>query len=67
MAKPTNKSPEIEKFIQDVFGTDRKKCIAEGKCAFCGKDATSFKDTLSEKEFTISGLCQKCQDKVWKP
>lgn len=27
--------------------------------------ASSFRDSLSEKEYTISGLCQDCQDKVF--
>lgn len=37
------------------------------KCPFCGCDTTNmkFRDKLSEKEFKISGLCQKCQDKTF--
>ena len=40
----------------------------EGICPFCNKkvDIDSFKDELSKKEFGISGLCQSCQDKVFK-
>lgn len=36
-------------------------------CPFCGCDTTNmkFRDKLSEKEYTISGLCQKCQDKTF--
>ena len=40
----------------------------EGKkyfCASCGKEAKGFKDHLSAKEFTISHLCQECQDEVF--
>jgi len=41
--------------------------ILNNKCPFCAcvinKD--SFKDELSKKEFEISGLCQKCQDKTF--
>lgn len=35
-----------------------------GFCPFCGKpvSADSFRDELSRKEFSISGLCQECQD-----
>lgn len=40
------------------------------KCPFCGKDMSNpegmFRDKLSYKEFQISGLCQDCQDKVFK-
>ena len=35
-------------------------------CAFCGKEVKGFKDRLSAREFRISHLCQKCQDKVFK-
>lgn len=38
-------------------------------CPFC-KDPVKmedFRDELSRKEWTISGLCQKCQDDVFNP
>lgn len=35
------------------------------KCASCYEDATEFKDEISAKEYNISGLCQKCQDKYF--
>jgi len=35
-------------------------------CPYCGKLITDFKDELSLKEFQISGLCQICQDEVFK-
>ena len=34
-------------------------------CVFCGGDATEFKDELSEREYYISALCQKCQNDVF--
>ena len=34
-------------------------------CKFCKKEIKGFKDALSIKEFSISGLCQECQDKVF--
>ena len=37
----------------------------QGKCPFCGKEInpeTDFRDDLSRKEYTISGMCQDCQD-----
>jgi hypothetical protein len=34
-------------------------------CVDCKAEITRFKDRLSEKEFAISGLCQKCQDEVF--
>ena len=34
-------------------------------CPLCGEEVMGFKDRLSSKEFKVSGLCQKCQDRVW--
>ena len=34
----------------------------EGLCATCGKKIHGFSDTLSLKEWKISGMCQACQD-----
>lgn len=38
-------------------------------CVGCGKEIkgfNDFKDRQSLQEFRISGLCQKCQDEVFK-
>jgi len=39
--------------------------IAGGVCPTCGERVGEFKDELSRKEYTISGMCQKCQDSVF--
>ena len=41
--------------------------IEQGKCPMCGLiiKEEDFKDSLSKKEYSISGQCQKCQDKVF--
>ncbi len=42
--------------------------VEQSLCPFCKKQIdpkTEFEDELSEKEFKISGLCQKCQDKMF--
>lgn len=42
--------------------------IEHGFCPIC-KEAISineFKDSLSLKEYKISGMCMACQDKVFK-
>lgn len=38
-----------------------------GLCSFCNKPVNQedFRDALSRREFEISGLCQKCQDKFF--
>jgi hypothetical protein len=42
------------------------KLVEAGLCPFCKKEIVkgSFRDALSEREFQISGLCQKCQDET---
>ncbi len=63
---PSNKSPEMNQLLENlssvIFKRSRLACIKGGVCVCCGKSSTSFKDKLSEKEYSISGLCQKCQD-----
>lgn len=39
---------------------------SDQNCLSCGSEALEFKDSVSEKEFGISGLCQQCQDEVFK-
>jgi len=48
-----------------LFGVGRKESIAQDTCVSCKEDASTFNDALSRKEFTISGLCQSCQDSVF--
>jgi len=42
--------------------------VERGLCPICTNeiDHNLFKDALSRKEFAISGLCQNCQDEVFK-
>jgi hypothetical protein len=63
--KPTDKHPDIENLLTILSGRNRREAVHEGFCTICGGPATEFKDKLSEKEFTISGMCQKCQDEVF--
>jgi hypothetical protein len=40
--------------------------IGEGRCPICKQEVDKkFRDKLSEVEFEISGLCQKCQDNIF--
>ena len=41
--------------------------IEEGRCPFClvMVDDNRFRDEDSRREFTISGLCQNCQDAMY--
>lgn len=47
---------------------DAVKAVELGECPFCHikVNIMDFKDELSRKEFSMSGLCQSCQDDVFK-
>ena len=63
--KPTLKAKELENFIKKETGLDRVAAITTNTCVFCKDPDLNFRDQLSEKEYTISGICQKCQDDVF--
>jgi len=65
MNEATKKSEGIENMLKSFTGRDRRVCVRSNVCTTCGGDASKFKDALSKKEFTISGMCQKCQDSVF--
>lgn len=50
-------------------GADRRDSIQNRRCVKapigCGLPAPKFRDLLSWKEYKISGLCQKCQDRFF--
>ncbi len=66
---PSNKAPELEQALTGMFGFNRRANIEANRCCpppiGCGGLTGPFKNTLSEKEYTISGLCQKCQDRIF--
>ena len=61
----TLKHPEIEAMLSLLTGVSRVGAVAERSCVSCSGEAKSFTDSVSEKEYTISGLCQTCQDSVF--
>jgi len=55
----------VDVFISSFMGKDRQETIKSSKCMTCSGPATYFKDELSRREYTISGMCQDCQDNLW--
>lgn len=55
-----------DEFAKKSFGHTRTEALAGWVCVVCGGSASVFRDELSRREYEISGLCQKCQDKVFK-
>ena len=62
MADPSEKNASLEESLKNVFGFDRTASIKTDVCIpapiGCGKPAPpeSFRDALSVREYTISGL-----------
>jgi hypothetical protein len=65
MAIPAPKHPGINAMLLNLFGVSRETHIRMDICTSCGEPATTFRDTLSAKEYTLSGLCQTCQNDVF--
>lgn len=66
------RSVDMQKFLKNTFGVKPEDAISKKKCVDlpigCGKEVNidkDFKDDISRKEYGISGLCQKCQDKIF--
>jgi hypothetical protein len=56
-----------KKIMKGVFPLE-VALVEAGKCPVCALpiDQEKFRDQLSRKEFTISGICQICQDDIFK-
>jgi hypothetical protein len=57
-----------EDILEKTGFSEQVKNMKQGLCAFCKTpvNVADFRDALSHKEFGISGLCQKCQDGVFR-
>jgi len=66
--EPSKKHPEIEAFLNEIFGIEREAFIKNNKCVSCEEEvrSPSFRTMLGITEFAISGLCQNCQDEVFE-
>jgi hypothetical protein len=66
--KPSTKSSPVDEMLERLTG--RTSAINHDMCIKrpygCGEPIGPFNDLLSETEYTISGLCQTCQDSVFK-
>ena len=56
----------LDNASKECFGIPRSAAIKTDTCLACKKEATEFRDEKSRKEFSITGLCQKCQDSVFE-
>ena len=63
--EPSWKSPALEKSLETMFGKPRVDCIKQNICMTCDNTNVQFRDTISRKEYSISGMCQVCQDNTY--
>ena len=62
---PSSKAPSIDMILSAITGKSRELTMAENKCMVCKGDASDFKDSLSFREYHISGMCQGCQESIF--
>ena len=46
----------------DLIFPGRREAIEADLCRFCNAPAKTFRDALSRREYSQSGMCQRCQD-----
>ncbi len=61
------KKPDLDKPIFRIFPNMISR-VMNNLCVDCGKviKETEFKSELAKREYSISGLCNNCQVKVFK-
>ena len=60
-------TPELSPVAKKMF-PEAQNQIDAGKCPLCGAEINGveeFRDEASIREYGISGLCTKCQDKTF--
>jgi len=55
-----------EKIMRAAGFGKQVNLVKQGKCPMCGKKIGKFRDKLPERESSISGMCQACQDGVFE-
>ena len=63
--QPSVKSNQIEELLTSILGRSRIESVKNKSCVSCNDTDVTFKDELSVIEYSISGLCQTCQDSIF--
>ncbi len=65
-----SKSPEMVAFLDEMsmsmYGRSHSECLAKQICVVCGGPAVEFDEIYSRREYSISGMCQTCQDNFFE-
>lgn len=71
MATPTNKAEAVDEILDlltsniNPSSAGRRTSIINDVCTLCNGPATEFRTELCRKEFSISGMCQTCQNETF--
>ena len=69
MAEPTKKSQSLNNALRAFFKVDREAVIKADVCIpapmGCGGPAVDFKNEKCQREYSVSGFCQSCQDSIF--
>jgi len=66
---PAEKAAGINDFLESLssqLSVPRSQAFKEQRCVTCGKEATAFENDISRKEYSLSGMCQICQNDFFK-
>ena len=63
--EPTKKEPAIDELLTSFTGKSRVVQVKTGGCMTCETPNIQFRTELDVKEYSISGMCQNCQDEVF--
>ena len=69
MTSPTRKSAVVESIITEISGSSRHGAVKTGRCISpplgCGGPANNFTSERAEREHSISGRCEDCQNEAF--
>jgi hypothetical protein len=54
-----------EVFSRPTYRSDYARAKARQTCIVCGRPAIRFRDPSARIEYTVSSLCQQCQDQLF--
>ena len=59
-----HKTSAMRNAIEHIFFPTES--VEKESCSVCKQPVTEFKDSVSSREYEISGICQSCQDAVFE-
>jgi len=53
-----------EVFLRPTYRDDYARAKVHQTCILCNRPAADFRNTSAKLEYTVSALCQQCQDRT---